>query len=78
MRITESAALSMQDIAKRCLVGVKDVDYNNPITFKETWYHEDKNEHTEWCEAIHKEIADMTRHQVWERTKRIKSQPIED
>ena len=44
MRINENAALSMQEIAEWYLVGGEDADYNNPITFKEAWDHEDKNE----------------------------------
>ena len=43
MRITENASLSMQEIIKWVLVGGEDANYNNPITFKEAWDHEDKN-----------------------------------
>ena len=70
MRITENAALSMQEIFEWCLVGGKDSDCNNPITFKEAWDHEDENERKKWRKAIHKEITDMTKRQVWKRNKK--------
>ena len=72
MSITESAALSMQEIAEWCLVGGEDADYNNPITFWEAWDHKDENEHNKWRKAIHKETTNMTKLKVWKRTKRIK------
>ena len=43
MRITENAALSMQEIAEWCLVVGEDADYNNPITFQEAWDYEEEN-----------------------------------
>ena len=69
MCITEYAALSMQEISECCLLGGEDSDYNNPITFQEAWDHEEENKSKKWRKAIHKEIADMTKRQVWKRTK---------
>ena len=66
MRITENTALSMQEIA----VGGEDADYNNPVTFWEAWDHEEENERKKWREAIHKEITNMTKCQVWKMTKK--------
>ena len=60
----------MQEIVKWCLVGGEDADYNNTIMFKEAWDHEDKNKHGKWCEAINKEITNMSKCQVWKRTKK--------
>ena len=70
MRITENALLSMQEIADQCLVGGEDADYNNPITFQEAWDYEEENKAKKQRKAIHKEITDMTKRQVWKRTKR--------
>ena len=70
MRITKKTALSMQEISKQCLVGGENSSYNKPITFKEAWNYEDKNKCMKWYKAINKEIADMTKHKVWERTKK--------
>ena len=57
MHITETMALTMQDIAEWFLVGIKDADYINPGTFDETWNHQDKNERQEWHDAIQKRSA---------------------
>ena len=35
MRISETAAISMQELVEWCLVGGEDADYTNPKTFKE-------------------------------------------
>ena len=78
MRITENESFLMQEIAEWCLVGGEDADYNYPITFKEAWDHEDRNEREKWREAIHKKITDMTKRQVQKRTKKIKFQLIKD
>ena len=43
MFITNNRALMMQKVAEWCLVGREDTNYNNSTTFKEAWYHEDKN-----------------------------------
>ena len=68
----------MQEISEWCLVGGEYADYNNSITFREAWDHEDKNERKKWRKAIHKEITNMTKLQVWKRIKRIKFQLIKD
>ena len=37
--------------------------------FKEAWDHEDKNKRKKWRKAIHKDITNMTKRQVWKWTK---------
>ena len=70
MRITETAALTMNDIVEWCLVGGKDANYVNPATFNEAWNHPNKNKCQEWRKAIRKEINDMTKREVWRKTKK--------
>ena len=47
MCITNTAVLSMHDISKWFLVGGKDADYTNYVTFDEAWNHQDKDKHRE-------------------------------
>ena len=70
MRITETAALTMSDIAEWCLVGGEDANYVNPATFDEAWNHPIEKERQEWRDAIRKEINDMTNREVWRKTKK--------
>ena len=70
MRISETAALLMQELVEWCLVGGEDADYTNPTTFNNTWNHVDENERIAWRDAIKKEINDMTKREVWRKTKK--------
>ena len=70
MRITKTAALTMNNIAEWCLVGGEDADYVNPTTFDKAWNHPIEKERQEWRDAIRKEINDMTNREVWRKTKK--------
>ena len=44
MRITKTAALTINDIAEWCFVGGEDADYVNPVTFDDVWNHPEEVE----------------------------------
>ena len=69
MRITKTAELTMNDITEWCLVGGKDADYLNPVTFADAWNHLEDVERQAWRNTISKEINDMTKREVWRKAK---------
>ena len=70
MRITKMAALTMNNIFKWCVVGGKDADDINPVMFDKSWTRQDKDKHQEWCDAIRKEINNMTKREVWHKAQK--------
>ena len=69
--ITDNAALTMQDIAKWCMVGGKDADYIIPATFDKSWNHQHDNRGGgEWHNTIQKETNNMTKREVWTKSKK--------
>ena len=70
MRITKTAALTINDIAEWCLVGGKDANYVSPVTFDDAWNHPEDVERQAWRDAIKKEINNMTKRDVWRKAKK--------
>ena len=63
-RLLTSYNPTLKDMVDIALVGGTKYGHENPVTFQEAWYHEDKHEIEKWCLAIRKELESMIEKKV--------------
>ena len=60
---------TLDDVVEIALVGGTDDSYSNPNLFDDAWDHEEAEDRAKWREGIRKELRDMIKRKVCERTK---------